>query len=89
MIRQRVEDLAFKGKSRGMDKSEKIAKAFREKCMCVCIYTHCHIFASVSGEGLFVLQKDAVTRFPTCIAGGFANTAFGLCKKKRKIVSHE
>lgn len=63
--------------SRRMDKSRGIGKAFREKC------THRHILASVSREGLLVLQEDAVTRFPACFAGSFTNAAFGLCKRER------
>lgn len=60
-----------------MDKSRGIGKAFTVKP------THRHVLAPVSREGLLVLQEDAVTRFPTCLAGGLADAAFGLCKRER------
>lgn len=52
------------------------------------ISTHGHVFAPVSREGLFILQEDAVTRFPARLSGSLANAAFGFCKK-RKIVPGE
>lgn len=43
--------------------------------------THRHVLAPVSGEGLFILEEDAVTRLPARLARCLANAALGLWKR--------